>query len=136
MQESFIKWKSPPVPAGGLPFSPQTPCGASCVPGTAAATPGRSGPFTAPWCVLEGAEIGGKQRCERAACRGVVHDGEKEGKGRKMKAVVSGLPEKVAFGQRPERLSGEGGVASAKALRWAHAQWVQTQGGSQRGGGE
>ena len=50
-----------------------------------------------------------------------------------------GLPKKVAFGQRPEGvlwLSGEAGVASAKALRWVRAQWIQRQGGSQWGGGE
>ena len=102
-------------------------------------------PFTAPWFVLEGAEIDGKQRCEWAACRGVVRgrreirQREEDKEGGFKDGAREGLPEKVAFGQRPEGvlwLSGEAGVASAKALRWVRAQWIQKQGGSQGGGGE
>ena len=87
----------------------------------------------------EGAEIDGKQRCKWVACGGAVHgrreirQREEDGESGFKHGAREGLPEKVAFGQTPEGalwLSGEAGVASAKALRWVHAQWIQRQRGS------
>lgn len=74
----------------------------------------------------EGAEIDDKQRCKWVACRRVVRgrremrERQEDEEGGFKHGARAGLPEKVAFGQTPEGalwLSGEAGVASAKALR-------------------